>query len=396
MITVSVHVRPALDFVSLNIGTCTYVSLEGARTHHAFIMATPRERNELVRFVIENNDEAMVIFLMLPTFSPITYNPDIARFSLETLTDIQCLSSFRFDKQSIRRLTTALRLPERFVCPNRTVVSGQDALCVLLRRLVYPNRLVDLEPFFGRPKSTLSLIINTTLNYLYDIHGHLLINFNQPWLINKLQRYVDAIHQKGAPLSNCFGFVDGTVRPICKPTRNQRVCYNGHKRIHSLKFQSVVVPDGMIANMFGPVEGRRHDCALLREIRLDDMLDRLQADGVVVGNDLPFALYGYPAYPIRNYLICPFKGANLTEQQQHFNRAMSSVREAFEWEFRKMLTQFAFLDFRKNLKVLLQPVAKYYLVGALLTNCHTCLFNSQTSQYFALVPPSLDEYLHVA
>lgn len=29
--------------------------------------------------------------------------------------------------------------------------------------------------------------------------------------------------------------------------------YNRHKRIHALKFQSVVAPNGMIANLYGPV-----------------------------------------------------------------------------------------------------------------------------------------------
>ena len=52
-----------------------------------------------------------------------------------------------------------------------------------------------------------------------------------------------------------------------------------------------------------------------------------------------------------------------------------------------------YLDFCKNLKVLLQPVAKYYNVGALLTNCHTCLYGSVTSSFFDLEPPKLEEYL---
>ena len=51
----------------------------------------------------------------------------------------------------------------------------------------------------------------------------------------------------------CFGFIDGTVRPICRPKQNQRIVYNGHKRVHGLKCQSVVLPSGMIANMYGPV-----------------------------------------------------------------------------------------------------------------------------------------------
>ena len=161
------------------------------------------------------------------------------------------------------------------------------------------------------------MIVNVTVNHLFDTRGHRLTNLNQPWIIDILQKYADTVHQTGAPLTNCFGFIDGTVRPICRPTRHQRVCYNGHKRFHSLKFQSVVVPVGMIANMFGTIEGRRHDCALLRRSGLLNVLDNAR---LVDNNGLPFALYGDPAYPVRNYLLSPFKGANLTQDQQNFNR----------------------------------------------------------------------------
>ena len=68
-----------------------------------------------------------------------------------------------------------------------------------------------------------------------------------------LQMYADAISAKGAALDNCFGLIDGTVRAISKPVERQRVMYNGHKRIHGIKFQSVTLPNGLIANMYGPV-----------------------------------------------------------------------------------------------------------------------------------------------
>ena len=42
---------------------------------------------------------------------------------------------------------------------------------------------------------------------------------------------------KGAPLDCCWGFIDGTARPIARPKRHQKVMYSGHKRIHCLKFQ---------------------------------------------------------------------------------------------------------------------------------------------------------------
>ena len=58
------------------------------------------------------------------------------------------------------------------------------------------------------------------------------------------------MHDKGAPLNNCWGFIDGTVRPICRPGENQRTLYNGHKKVHALKYQSVVAANGLIANLF--------------------------------------------------------------------------------------------------------------------------------------------------
>ena len=86
--------------------------------------------------------------------------------------------------------------------------------------------------------------------------------------------YADAIHQSGATLQNCWGFIDGTVRPICRPRSNQRILYNGHKLVHAIKFQSVIIPNGLIANLWGPMEGRRHDCALLASSGLLNLLSQ--------------------------------------------------------------------------------------------------------------------------
>ena len=53
------------------------------------------------------------------------------------------------------------------------------------------------------------------------------------------------------------------VDQFARTGRNQRAVYNDHKRSHALKFQSVVAPNGLIANLYGPVEGRSHDAAML-------------------------------------------------------------------------------------------------------------------------------------
>jgi hypothetical protein len=90
--------------------------------------------------------------------------------------------------------------------------------------------------------------------------------------------------------------------------------YNGHKRVHGLKFQSIVIPNGLIANLFGPIEGRRHDSFLLRESGLLPQLERMFDD-----EDNMYYVYGDPAYPLMPQLMYPFRGANITPEQQDFN-----------------------------------------------------------------------------
>jgi len=128
--------------------------------------------------------------------------------------------------------------------------------------------------------------------------------------------YARAIRQKGSPLPNCFGFIDGTVRPICRPEENQRIVYNGHKQVHGLKYQSVALP----------------------------------------------------------------------------NKAMSAVHMSVEWLYGNIINYFKFLDFKKNLKISLSAVGKMYIVCAIFCNALTCMYGNPISEYFALDPPTIQDY----
>lgn len=181
---------------------------------------------------------------------------------------------------------------------------------------------------------------------------------------------------KGAALRQCWGFIDGTVRPIARPSWKQRIMFSGDKRVHCIKLQSVVAPNGLIAHMFGPIEGRRHDAFMLGASGLAQKLQQFKQP-----NGQPYVIYGDPAYGLSRNIMAPFRGAHLTQQQQDFNRSMSQVRISVEWTFGKIMQYFSYLDFKRNTKLLLQPVGKYYLVAAILTNCHTCLHGSLTSTF---------------
>ncbi|XP_028415050.1 uncharacterized protein LOC114538135 [Dendronephthya gigantea] len=186
------------------------------------------------------------------------------------------------------------------------------------------------------------------MDVIYNAHGHRMTEWNQQILSpENLEIYADAIHAKGAALANCYGFIDGTVRPLCRPGQHQRYVYNGHKRLHSIKFQSVTLPNGLIANMFGPVEGKRHDAGMLADSNLLASLEQraYSTDGRAM------CLYGDPAYPLRAHLQTPFREAALTPHMMEFNKSMSTVRVTVEWAFGEVTRSFRCLDLKSNLKL---------------------------------------------
>ena len=311
------------------------------------------------------------------------------KFDLDRMENDECVAEFRIEKQDINLLCEVLDLPEFVICYNGTKVVAIEALCIFLKRFAYPCRYLDMITRFGRPVPELCLINNKIMDFIFNRWRHLLSTMNQPWLSpNNLQIFADKIHNAGASLQNCFGFIDGTVRPICRPGENQKVVYNGHKKVHSIKFQSVVAPNGMIINMYGPVEGRKHDSGMLGDSGLFQQLQQYARDP----NNNILCIYGDQAYPLRPQLMGPYKGAAVTPMQTSWNKAMKQVRVSVEWIFGDITNYFKFLDFKKGLKLQLSAVGKMYLVCALIQNARTCLYGNTTSKYFDLEPITLDEY----
>ena len=179
--------------------------------------------------------------------------------------DTECKAEFRLRIADISVLAEALAIPESFTCNQGSVIDGIEGLCVLLRRFSYLCRYSDLISRFGRPVPVLSMICGTVTDHIYPIHGHRITDYNRSILDpTLLQVYGNAVLTKDAALDHCFGFVDGRVRPICRPGEMQRTVYNGHKIVHSLKVQSVVLPNGLIANLCGPVGKYTFVCKLMR------------------------------------------------------------------------------------------------------------------------------------
>ena len=325
-------------------------------------MSSFREnRNLLLNLYSENliNDEKFCLLFDINTssnrdFAYWNYEP----FDLSEMSHDDCIAEFRFRKHDIPKLVNVLQLPPEIRCTlyNNFKITSTEALCILLKRLAYPCRYSDMIYRFGRAVSQLSMVFNQMLDILDNHFGRLLQDMNQPWFNpHNLQLFADSIYRKGAALDNVWGFIDGTVKPCSRTKLFQRQLYNGHQKTHALKFQQVSAPNGLIANLFGPVEGRRHDCAMLQISGLQDILQRFSHGP----NGELLCTYGDPAYPLRRHLQAPFRGKRLAPAQDDFNKSMSKSKVTVEWLFGDILGNFKFVDFKKNLKVGFRALVKY-------------------------------------
>ncbi|KAJ6467359.1 hypothetical protein C8R45DRAFT_1171790 [Mycena sanguinolenta] len=151
----------------------------------------------------------------LPGVSP-------ARVNLDTHSDDSWLQQFRFTRAEVSTLVEALDLPDVVECPQSGIKEDRGtALCMLLP---LPIPII-------------------WLNWRCSLAGRL-----------ATPRFAQAFVAKGCPMKCIAAIIDGTLKKNARPSRNQRILFNGWKRIHCLKYHLLVSPDGIIIHIFGPVE----------------------------------------------------------------------------------------------------------------------------------------------
>jgi hypothetical protein len=294
--------------------------------------------------------------------------------------------SHRFTCAEVHLLAEALDLPEYIEYPDNQIIEDRvTALCMLVHCLTYPSRLVDIEMEFGWETSQVSRITRFTAALIWDRWKYLLCFDAEQITPQTLACFARAFADKGCPLDLIATIIDRSLKKVACPSHNQHIVFNGWKRIHCLKYHLVVTADGIIIRVFGPVEGRHHDVMLLRESGLTDILE----EHFWGPSGEMYFVYGDSAYQMVGHVMAPFKGAYVTEAECAWNMKMSQIREPVEWMFKEVNSICKFLNFSDNQKILRLPCRLFYMVAVLLTNTHTILYGSQTSQYFACPIPRL-------
>jgi hypothetical protein len=227
--------------------------------------------------------------------------------------DSACHDNFRFTKRQLRQVLIGLRLEGDFLLDNGAKYSGET---ILLSSLYYMHRPMTQEQvadFIGITcQPNVSRIFSFFLNHL-EHWDHLIatdpdVHSLDMWapFVPEFKRKIMQFHIPGIDTfryRNVMGFVDGKLHRVCRPLQRpehsligvdtQQTVYNGYKKLHAVKFQSVVAPNGIIIQLSGAYRGRVHDSTALRRSGLNTMLQRLTA---TAGEHCD--IYGDSAYPI--------------------------------------------------------------------------------------------------
>ena len=128
-------------------------------------------------------------------------------------------------------------------------------MLVLLTRLAWPSRVADIAESSNRYPSAISSGFNWMIEYIYDTFSYLRDWRSLAVFVDRFGEFADAIHRRGSPLRNIIGFVDGKLQNVGRPGRNQGVLYSGMNRVHAIKWQGIMLPNGMMPYPFGPICG---------------------------------------------------------------------------------------------------------------------------------------------
>jgi hypothetical protein len=320
-------------------------------------------------------------------------------FDFDTCCNKRFVQWFRFSKTQVATIVGLLidvaRLPEVVVSYAGDSASLRTAFLVMCMKFAWPTRLGTMTEMFGKGASWISRIIKALRVLLFKTFHHGLRN---PRVLSlaQLQRFAAGV-QRISGVDVCFGFLDGTVRPVCKPKDAQGELYNGKDRVHALKYQILSTPDGIIRHIDGPWPGRRHDQHMVTSAPCTTGLPVLQ--NWLLAHDLTpygthYFIYADGGYSDAPCIETPWPDGAYNMEHEAYNQAMAASRIAVEWEFGHILFYWAAHHFKPQQKVLTnQGIGQIYIVSAFLTNVYNCLHPSKTSKYFSVAPPSAAAYI---
>jgi hypothetical protein len=215
-------------------------------------------------------------------------------------------------REDLWHLFRGFRFPDQFVSKGRNVFTGEEVFLFGMYGLSHAGNYsqYDVQELFGYHNAGIaSKSFHCFLSFMVNNWGYLLTNNVDFWLPH-LKDCATAISRKCLELGcyfpeeyfNIFAFIDNTMNSTCRPgggpatdgtnaDRNdpliQRAWYNGWKKLHGMKWQTVDLPNGMNFHAWGPFSVRHPDLFSVRHSTTNEIIAGMQE-----GREMQYRIYG--------------------------------------------------------------------------------------------------------
>ena len=342
------------------------------------------------------------------------------RRTIDSFTDEEIPVYFRFrSKEQLHRLMRGFQIPMQVKLKTGNIFEGEELLLVSLYRLHRPTTLSEgsFKLIFGMGHTAVSMAFNAFLDFMVDKWSYIImdnLNFWLPYLPDCAQAIRDKCLDKGCHFPDArspgglrvAAFIDNTMNATCRPgggpardgrdaPRNdpliQRAWYNGWKKLHGMKYQTLDMPNGMNLHVWGPISVRHNDLTSLRDSDINQKIVDMQ-----INQPFQWVIYGDSAYVHvpDSHILARHHNENNTDRQNLENKCLSACRECIEWDYGDVGKMWSMVDYKKVLKMQLMPVKNIYLTALILRNAYVTMNGGTTPEYFNMTPPTFEVWVH--
>jgi hypothetical protein len=275
-------------------------------------------------------------------------------------------ANFRLSRQTFVLVLNLMGNSNHFAKRNeayggRNQISSEKSLLITLWTLATPESYRAIGDRFNVSKSTVYNSLEVIITVILLELGPRFIRWpdenEKIEIANNFSRY-------GLP--NIIGAIDGSHIPIKKPTENG-IDYFNRKKYYSMVLQAVCRHDLIFLDCDIRWPGSVHDGRVLRT-----------SDMYPIGQELcgpDHHIIGDSAYPIKNWLITPYKNnGHLQPFQVLFNKILSKTRVKIENAFALLKGRF------RRLKDLLDRNDDNAIARTVITCCvlhNICIMNGE-------------------
>ncbi|XP_063220565.1 putative nuclease HARBI1 [Bacillus rossius redtenbacheri] len=259
---------------------------------------------------------------------------------------------FRMTSQAMESLLEDIGHQLQHPTGKSGALTAKQQLCIALHWFGSGCQFHAVGDMHGVSKSSVFRSVHSVVDAVNLIKFRQIVN----WPMNMVRVAQDFYAVAGFP--NVCGIVDGTLICIDAPMKNEADFVDRHGK-HSINCMFVCGPDYTFYYVSANWPGSVHDARVLRNSMLATRMEngwRPFPQAIILGDS---------AYPLKNWLIPPYRGNAFDDVQAEFNRRHKSTRRIIENALGIMKEKFPCLNYLR-----LNPVFAANVIKCCATLCN--------------------------